>query len=430
MPGGPVIHTGHGRRCALCNTRDPSPGHLAEHNISLCIGNSKRPLKKSRKGDMMRHLALHGIFRPASAVLAEKWRFDLNKKAYSCGFCVVVFSTITERSNHIDNEHWRCGQTMSAWDLSTTVRGLLLQAEVRDAWQGVLRSNPYVVESSLRWRLPKADGLQLRLEMSEESAAVLARATLELSSSEFDVPNQEALTSMTRSEGMEVDPSYPAARQLVTKASTAQPSSIHNPETSMFRPGAWSSRVRPGSSPWNNLNTSIPALQTTQRIQNPLASFTDLVESAYPWNQLEPLSSSFLDCGDSETDLQSSSCPLPADWPPLNLGLPPDDHARIQNYLSESGASLAAQISYPRHGQSSIHGKPDLSTSNSNTRIGLGHPIPGQTSPSTSVDGWSMQLSNQEHRSHPREKPLPNLPSETGRSAELRPKSPMDLDIV
>ena len=118
MPDGPVINSRHGRRCALCDTRDPSKEHLAEHSIYLCVGSTKGPLRKSRKGDMMRHLALHGISGPASAVLADKWRFDLNKKAYSCGFCVNVFFSITDRSNHIDNEHWRCGQTMSAWDLS------------------------------------------------------------------------------------------------------------------------------------------------------------------------------------------------------------------------------------------------------------------------------------------------------------------------
>lgn len=50
-------------------------------------------------------------------------------------------------------------------------------------------------------------------------------------------------------------------------------------------------------------------------------------------------------------------------------------------------------------------------------------------SPSTSVDGWAAQLSNNENRFYSRKKPLPNLPFETYEAAELRPKSPMDLDI-
>ena len=136
---------------------------------------------------MMKHLTLHGISGPASAVLADKWRFDLNKKAYSCGFCVTLFSSIIDRSNHIDNEHWKSGQTMSAWDLSNVIRGLFLRPEVEAAWQNILRLKPDLVESSLRWRLPKADGLQLRLEMGEETGAVLAKAALELSSYSSEV---------------------------------------------------------------------------------------------------------------------------------------------------------------------------------------------------------------------------------------------------
>lgn len=276
MPDGPVVYARHGRRCALCDSLDPSPEHLAGHNISLCTGSSKGPLKKSRKGDMMKHLAQHGIAGPASAVLAGKWRFELNKKAYSCGFCIKLFSTITDRSNHIDNEHWRSGQNMSAWDLSTTIRGLLLQPEVEAAWQDILRSNPHLVESSLRWKLPLADGLQLRLEMGvvgEETGTVLARAAQELSSPDFGTPNQENVTSMTRPR-----PMVPESFSRAT--------------------------LRPGSFPWTDMNTSNVGLWTTQRstAQNPSASLTNSHESLYPWNQSEHLSGSFLDLGDSEID--------------------------------------------------------------------------------------------------------------------------------
>lgn len=431
MPDGPVINIGKGRRCALCDARDPSPEHMAGHNISLCIGSSKRPLKKSRKGDMMKHLALHCISGPASAVLADRWRFNLNKKSFSCGFCVTVFSSITDRSNHIDNEHWRCGQNMSAWDLSNVIRGLLLQPEVDAAWQNILRSKPYLVESSLRWKLPLADGLQLRLEMGEETGAILAGAALKLSSSEFEIPNQKPPTSMTRSEPMIVDSSYPAARQLVTTPTTALPRPMPNPASNMFRPSALSPRLRSGPSSWTNMNTSNSGFQTTQRslAQNSSSSFTDPLDSAWLWNQSEPLSSPYFNASDSETDLQSSLYPLPVEWPSHNPGLPLDDNARIQSLLSESGAILISQISSPRDGQESAHGKLERQAQSSNLRIGNDHPNPGLMSPSTSVDGWSGQMVNHEHRHHSREKPLPNLPSETYQAAEPRSKSPMDLDV-
>ena len=431
MPDGPVTQSRHGRSCALCNERDPGPEHLAWHNIVLCTGGLKGPLRKSRKGDMMKHLALHKVSGSASAVLAEKWRVDLNKKAFSCGFCVTIFSSITDRSNHIDNEHWKCGQTMSAWDLSNVIRGLLLRPEVEAAWQDILRLNPYLVESSLRWRLPFADGLQLRLEMGEETGVVLARAALELSSYGLKVSSHAGPTCVTKSETTFVDSSNPATWDLVATPTTAPPRSMYNTATSIFPPGAVSSRVRPGLSPLYDMNVSNTGLHASRGslAQHGLASFPDAAQSAWPWNQSEWPSSSFSNSGDSETDLQSTFYSLPVEWPSPHPGLPPDDDARIQGIPSESGAMLVSQVPSPRHGQSSIQGRHNRHAHNPNFRIGNENPDPELTmSPSASVRGGSSQLSYHEYRHHSREKPLPNLPSNSYHASEPRSKSPMDLE--
>ena len=431
MPDGPVIPTRHGRSCALCDCPNPSPEHLAGHNISLCTANTKGPLKKSRKGDMMKHLALHGISGAASAVLTDKWRFDLNKKAFSCGFCVTIFSSIIDRSNHIDNEHWKCGQNMSAWDLSNVIRGLLLRPEVEAAWQNVLRLNPYLVESSLRWRLPFADGLQLRLEMGEETGAVLARAALEQSSSGLEVSSHAGSTCVTKPETNVVDSSDPAAWNLFASPTTAPPRSMYNTATSILRPGAVSSRVRPRLSPLNDMNSSNSGFHTSRGspAQHGLASFPDPAQSAWPWNQSQWPSSFFSDSGDSETDLQSTFCSLPVQWPSPHPGQPPDDHACIQDVLSESGAMLVSQVASPRHGQSSIQGKHNRHTHSPNFRTENANPDSELTmSPSASVHGGSSQLSYHEYRHHSRGKPLPNLPSNSYQAAEPRSKSPMDLE--
>ena len=431
MPDGPVVQTRHGRSCALCDWQNPSPDHLAGHNISLCIGNTKGPLKKSRKGDMMKHLALHGISNAASAVLTDKWRFDLNKKAFSCGFCVSLFSSIIDRSNHIDNEHWKTGQTMSTWDLSNVIRGLLRRPEVDAAWQDLLRLNPYLVESSLRWRLPIADGLQLRLEMGEETGIALARAALELSSYDLEVSSHAGSPCMTKPETPAVDSSYPAAWNLSATPTTAPPRSMYNTASDIFRPGAMSSRVRPGLSPLNEMNSSNSGFHTSRGspAQHGLASSPDPAQSPWQWTQSEWLSSSFSNSGDSETDLRSMLYSLPVDWPSSHPGLPPDDHARIQGVLSDSGAMLVSQIASPRQGQSSSQGKnhrhrhiPDFRTGNDNL-----DPEP-TISPSVSVYSGSPQLSFHQHRHHSRKKPLPNLPSNSYHAAEPRSKSPMDLE--
>lgn len=398
MPDGPVIQTRHDRKCALCDTRNPSSQHLAGHNISLCIGGSKGPLKKSRRGDMMKHLALHGVSSPASAILVDTWRFDLNKKAFSCGFCVAVFFSITDRLNHIDTEHWRYGQSMNAWDLSNTIRGLLLQPGVEAAWQEILRSKPYLMESSLRWKLPLADGLrlQLKLEMGEETGTVLARMALDLSVSEFGQPNQEALTSIARSDDIFFDSSCPANRQLAATPMTAQPRSTQNPTYDMWLPNTSWERLRPGRSPLTDMNTSKSELQTTHRSprQYPPRSFTDSLGSASSWTQPESLSDCFLDLGDNETDLQSSLFPLSADLPHLDASLPPDDNARIQSYLSESEASLVAQVSYPRHEQSSTYEKSHRPALNTNLTSNSGHSKAAPKTPTGSPNSWLMDLGN------------------------------------
>ena len=380
---------------------------------------------------MMKHLALHGISGAASAVLIDKWRFDLNKKAFSCGFCITLFSSIIDRSNHIDNEHWRFGQTMGAWDLSNVIRGLLLRPEVEAAWQDLLRLNPYLVESSLRWRLPIADGLQLRLEMGEETGAVLARAALELSSYGLEASSHAGSTRVTKSDTPVVESSDSATWNLFATPSTAPPRSMYNTATSMFRPSAKSSRVRPGLSPLYDMNSSNSAFHASRGspTQHGMASLPDPAQSAWPWNQSELLSSSFSNAGDSEIDLQSTFYSLPVEWPSSHPGLPPDDNARIQGVLSESGAMLVSQAASPRPGHSSIQEKHNCHAHGPNFRTGNNNPDPELTvSPSASVHGGSSQLSSREYRNHSRGKPLPNLPSSSYQAAEPRSKSPMDLE--
>jgi hypothetical protein len=129
---------------------------------------------------MVKHLASHGIFNDDASALAERWRYSPNRKGFSCGFCVKLFLSLTDRLNHIDQEHWSHGQDMNQWRLTNMIRGLLLQTEVSNAWQYLLASQPALHESDFSWELPTAEGLQLRLEIGGESGQDLALAAFQL----------------------------------------------------------------------------------------------------------------------------------------------------------------------------------------------------------------------------------------------------------
>ena len=169
MPSGAVENTGSGPECAFCGIRDPDQSHLLKHNAIPCPGAGRKPLTLSRRSNLVQHLTLHNIYGDEASALADKWRYDSGKKAFSCGFCIKSFATLSDRSNHIDNEHWKYGQDMSGWSLTNVIRGLLLQPELREIWQHRMASNSSLYESSFRWELPQAEGLQSKLELSEDS---------------------------------------------------------------------------------------------------------------------------------------------------------------------------------------------------------------------------------------------------------------------
>ena len=181
MPFGPVEDRGSGPECAFCGLHNPEPSHRLKHNAIACPGAARKPLTLSRRSNLVRHLTLHNIFGEKASALADKWRYDSGKKAFSCGFCIKLFPTLSDRSSHIDNEHWKNGQDMSGWSLTNVIKGLLLQPELKEVWQHRMASNSWLQESSFRWELPRAEGLQSKLELGEDSPIELVDIAYELS---------------------------------------------------------------------------------------------------------------------------------------------------------------------------------------------------------------------------------------------------------
>ncbi|KAL2042583.1 hypothetical protein N7G274_004342 [Stereocaulon virgatum] len=196
MPRGPIEDWGLGPQCVFCGLRRPHPSHFQEHHLSSCLDQSTGPMKRSRKSNMVKHLASHGVSNDDASALAERWREMPNKKVLSCGFCVKLFTSLTDRLNHIDQEHWSHGQDMDQWRLNNVIRGLLLQTEVSNAWQYLLARHPTLHETDFNWELPAAKGLQLRLEIGEESGQDLALAAFQLRTNASAALRQGIMTSI------------------------------------------------------------------------------------------------------------------------------------------------------------------------------------------------------------------------------------------
>ena len=434
MPNGPVEHTEHGPICALCGEEDPDADHMTRHNISICFGKFKAPLKKSRRTDMIKHLAQHHVHSEDAAVLAEQWRYDSQKKYFSCGLCVGIFFSIKERSNHIDNEHWRHGQNMGSWELSNLIRGLLLEPKVQAAWRVLLTSHHDLVESNLRWEMPLAEGLQVRLEKGEESGPVLAKAALEHSNYERIRPHQDVLMATLGREEMNHGLVSGAHRSLA--AGTAVPSSnstdqsFHNHKQSRTP----LSRPLTGSLSSSNVEISSAGIQNLQC--DPLL-YPSLLFGA-PFQPDDLCNDHFLPSGPlmdaniSDIPLQVPTYACSAEWSSMDTNQPPDDHPRLQGHLSESGALLIAQMSSPRHGQPAIHRaideqRPVMDSRNKNDNSNV-----GRLPTSNFFHGCTAQLSNHEYGFNFRKKPLPpiplpNIPENASRVAEHRSSTPMDL---
>lgn len=172
MPRGPIEYSADGARCAFCGLRDPNENHCDAHKAFPCANRSLDVRSYTRKLHLITHIKTHHT--TDNAELANRWRDTVNKKHFSCGFCISHFHSLIEQLNHIDVAHYRLFQHVRDWDSNKVIRGLLLQPGVEESWQHMLASRPDLIETLLRWDLSVIKNLQLRLELSDESADTLA----------------------------------------------------------------------------------------------------------------------------------------------------------------------------------------------------------------------------------------------------------------
>ena len=174
-------------RCCFCDATNPDAKHFTAHKVSECHGEYGKPKSYTRKINFLKHLeGLHGASSACASRLAEEWRNShMNKrKFFSCGFCICLYSTLTEVNNHIDVEHWSQHQELVEWDNNKVILGLLLRPGVMELWEQWLTS--YGIDPDIdtepQWQPSEVKDIQLRLEVDQGSPAALANLAFRKSS--------------------------------------------------------------------------------------------------------------------------------------------------------------------------------------------------------------------------------------------------------
>ena len=191
MPDGPVKVTEAGAECCFCGAPNPNEAHFATHDVSECYGQFAEGRSYTRRVNLRNHIMdIHHISKDHASSLAKAW-CDGNKnkrKFFSCGFCIYHFPTLKEQIGHIHGKHWSQHQEPKEWDKNKVILGLLLQPDVKEAWQQLLMSagidpkfdpqyNP-----APQWDPSVVEHVQLQLETRVDSAAALARLAFDKSS--------------------------------------------------------------------------------------------------------------------------------------------------------------------------------------------------------------------------------------------------------
>ncbi|KAM0798464.1 hypothetical protein BDR22DRAFT_859096 [Usnea florida] len=130
---------------------------------------------------MVSHLRVkHGIsITSQGEAIAGKWKYTVRKQAWSCCFCVNVFSSFNGRLGHIATKHFENGDSIEEWDATNVIKGLLQQPGMIEAWEAKLKSLSDFMIADIIWEKDTIKDLQHNLEVGpsdETTAASLADA--------------------------------------------------------------------------------------------------------------------------------------------------------------------------------------------------------------------------------------------------------------
>ena len=102
---------------------------------------------------MVDHLMKHHhvVNAQQGQIIANQWKTDSDKQAWSCGFCVHLFSSLEDRLNHIAMEYRDNGRVYDEWSLTNVIKGLLLQPQVIAAWNNLIWSKHGSISIEFVW---------------------------------------------------------------------------------------------------------------------------------------------------------------------------------------------------------------------------------------------------------------------------------------
>ena len=173
--------TPQGVQCAFCGVLNPPDDHLLQHNPQPCLPGPPQSFSTQRRYELVNHLGkIHGInLKPQGEAIAIKWKFTVEKQAWSCGFCGNTFITFNDRLSHIATQHFERGQSIDEWDVTKVIQGLLQQSGMTKAWGEKVASLPDWEVPDIIWERDAIMNLQHDLEVGpndEMSAVDLAEA--------------------------------------------------------------------------------------------------------------------------------------------------------------------------------------------------------------------------------------------------------------
>lgn len=411
---------------------NPDPSHRLKHNAIACPGAARKPLTLSRRSNLVKHLTLHNIFGEEASALADKWRYDSGKKAFSCGFCIKLFPTLSDRSSHIDNEHWKNGQDMSGWSLTNVIKGLLLQPELKEIWQHRMASNSWLQESSVRWELPRAEGLQSKLELGEDSPIELVDVAYGLSNYGSE-PASQGVVAVTTTPAM--PPLFPEASSF----GVGHPmGSAHMPVMSHTQTAAPEMRQRKNvikrgqpSPPWSDNNT-VRFDSVDWSLRQPYQQSASHKESTavyQSWNDISNETGPF--CTDNGDILQLCSS---LDAPPTT-STSSNQNLQLNYHLYNQGCAIPSDSLLDAHLSGSTNGSASTFSSSERQRQQYNSWLNSQTSPdnrampaSSINDNGCTTSTTVPSCPRPSEKPLPPLPDCVKPSSSFEIESFMELD--
>ena len=139
-------------------------------------------------------------------IIADKWRRNSSKTAWSCGFCIKLSHSLQDHLRHVGTEHFEKGQNIKNWEYSKVIQGLLLQPKIHEAWQHLLESLDPFRPSETTWNKLGTEILLYKLERGltdHEDPQNLAKAAYDSAKYDWRPSNEDITADPTTANTMQ-----------------------------------------------------------------------------------------------------------------------------------------------------------------------------------------------------------------------------------